>query len=362
VVGLRRALWTPAVGAAWFRAYVRWMASTSWPIVVGPFRSELGFEVLYWMPMVRWALQQHGIDPGRVVVLSRGGMGGLYSVGQAVDLYSLRTVDQVRLENVVDAEARGLQKQLTVTEWDRQVSAEALTAAGLSTRRYHLFHPAWMYRTFAPWWDDQSTHHLIARHTDYAPLPLVPLPQGLTLPPKFCAVRFYERHTLPMNTETQQIVTDMVRGVAKQMPVVLLNQPDVCADDHVDFPVGGDNIFSLPRVTPETNFLIQAAVLARAQAFVGTYGGMSQFALRYGRGSLSFYTQFSGTALAHRELSTRLALGMRVPFETCDLRATALYKSTIGNIMLVPPRASSVVAAVTVTPPVPEVVDAGATA
>ena len=98
--------------------------------------------------MVKWALSRYGIDPARVVVLSRGGMGGLYGAGTPVDLYTLRTVDQVRLENVVDAEARGLQKQLNVTEWDRIVAREALEAAKKPTGAHHLFHPAWMYWLF----------------------------------------------------------------------------------------------------------------------------------------------------------------------------------------------------------------------
>ena len=332
-----------AARIAWFRAYCQWMASTRWPIVVGPFRSELGFEVLYWMPLVKWALSRYGIDPARVLVLSRGGMGGLYDAGATADLYTLRSVDQVRLENIIDAETRGIQKQTSVTEWDRIVAREALEAAKKPTGLHHLFHPSWMYWLFEPWWEDRATHHLIANHTEFKPLPLVPLPAGFTLPKKFAAVRFYERHTLPMNVETQAMVTDMVRGVAKQIPVVLLNQPHLCADDHVDFPVGGDNIFLLPQVTPDTNFLLQAAVMARAECFIGTYGGMSQFALRYGRGSLSFFTQFSGTALAHMNLSTRLSLGMRIPFETVNLQATALYKSTVGQIAMMPARASSVV-------------------
>src|SRR4051812_7360409 len=43
-------------------------------IVVGPFTGEVGFELLYWIPLVRWAVREFpGLD-GRLAVVSRGGV------------------------------------------------------------------------------------------------------------------------------------------------------------------------------------------------------------------------------------------------------------------------------------------------
>ena len=33
-------------------AYLRWLKSTDWPILVGPWHGEVGFEVLYWIPFL----------------------------------------------------------------------------------------------------------------------------------------------------------------------------------------------------------------------------------------------------------------------------------------------------------------------
>ncbi len=39
------------------------------PVVVGPWLSELGFELLYWIPFVTAIRRRRDIDPKRLVVL-----------------------------------------------------------------------------------------------------------------------------------------------------------------------------------------------------------------------------------------------------------------------------------------------------
>jgi hypothetical protein len=311
------------------RLYLRYLASTTRPIVLGPFRSELGFEALYWLPFLAWALKHATIPPERCIALSRGGMGHLYPAAHHVDLYALRGVDAVRLENQVDYQARRELKQHTVTAWDRSVAREAVERVHRPGTRHHLLHPAWMYRLFRPYWDERVGMPLVARRTDYAPPPIPALPHGLTLPPKFVAVRFYERATLPMQAEVQAAVRTLVGRIAQHLPVVVLAQPHF-VDDHTDLPLSGPNILVLPPAAPEQNLVLQAGVLARCQAFVGTYGGLAQWALLYRRPTLSLYLQFGGTALAHRMLSHALSAQLKVPFEMLDMAAWPLWETAFG--------------------------------
>lgn len=319
------------------RAYLRHIARSGKPIVFGPWRSELGFEVLYWLPFLRWACTTYGIAPERCIALSRGGMGALYPAAKSVDLFSLRTVDEVRIENQVDYERRKLLKQMDVTAWDRTVAREAaINAIGATPEpRFHLLHPSWMYWLFEPVWEEHASLRHVARHAEFSALPVPPLPEGLILPDKFVAVRFYERHTFPLHEQVQSLVRDMVRGLASKHPVVLLNTP-LFVDDHTDLPIDGPDIHVLPTVAPEQNLVIQAAVLARCQAFVGTYGGVAQWALQYRKPSLSFYTHFGGTAQAHRALNQVLAAQTNTPFEVADLRATKLWEAVLGPAVEVP--------------------------
>lgn len=338
------------------RAYLRHIAHSNKPIVMGPWRSELGFEVLYWLPFLRWACHTYGIAPERCIALSRGGMGVLYPAAKAVDLFTLRAVDEVRIENQVDYERRKILKQMNVTSWDRDVADEAmlgvtptasktaLRSLGQFHRSYHLLHPSWMYWLFESVWEEQASLRHVASHAEFSPLPVPELPDGLTLPAKFVAVRFYERHTFPLHEQVQTIVRDMVKGLASKHPVVLLNTP-LFVDDHTDLPIEGPNIHVLPKVAPEHNLLLQAAVLARCQAFVGTYGGVAQWALQYRKPSLSFYTHFGGTAQAHRSLSQVLAAQTNTAFEVADLRTVKLWQAVLGPVQAAPEPAPEPVAA-----------------
>src|SRR5690242_8075598 len=48
------------------------------PIIAGPWLSEVGFEVLYWIPFLRWFEDRYRVDRERVIAVSRGGVAGWY--------------------------------------------------------------------------------------------------------------------------------------------------------------------------------------------------------------------------------------------------------------------------------------------
>jgi len=298
----RRYLW-PA-----YRTYLR--RSTA-PIVVGPWRGEVGFEILYWLP---W-LQAQGLPVERLIPITRGGMGALYGAPTYLELYAMRSPAEIRIENRAQHQRTRMLKQMTVSPWDRDVIRDA--AETLKLRRYHVLHPSWMYQSLAPFWDGhRGTEWLRPRvHVSRPPVPSI---DGLTLPEKYVAVRFYARATFPMSAMTADIARETIKHLAKDQPVILLNA-GLHADDHVDFEPKQkiDNVFKLSdlvTVTPENNLAVQAAVIHGALGFVGTYGGLAQMALRYQKPSISLYTDWGGTMWAHRTLSEQLATALGVPF------------------------------------------------
>src|SRR5215212_1580110 len=48
------------------------------PIIVGPWLSEVGYEVLYWIPFLKWVAAAYRIAPERFVIVSRGGTASWY--------------------------------------------------------------------------------------------------------------------------------------------------------------------------------------------------------------------------------------------------------------------------------------------
>ena len=54
-------------------------------IVFGPWRGDVLEELLYWAPFVRWARKHFSLDPARVTVVSRGGVGHWYEPCRYLD-------------------------------------------------------------------------------------------------------------------------------------------------------------------------------------------------------------------------------------------------------------------------------------
>lgn len=305
---------------AW-RAYVQLLKRSDWPILVGPWHGEVGFEVLYWIPFLD-QLKQEGIAPARLIPITRGGAAAWYGVPQGLELFAMRTPQQVRVENRLQADKTGLLKQVTVSAFDRAVLEDAAETMKLG-RKYHVVHPAWMYHTLAPYWTGRMGTHWLAARTVYNPIPAPDLPADLALPEVFVAARFYGRETWPSQDKAVRAATQAtLLKLAEQSPVICLGSETV-ADEHGDLPVPKHpNLLRLRDLTtlrPETNLAVQSAVMARGQGFVGTYGGLAQLALRLGTPSVSFYGQWGGTAYTHRMLSEVLGLQLNLAFQTVKL-------------------------------------------
>lgn len=341
------------------KAYLRRLSLDGKPILVGPWRSEVGFEALYWLPFLRWACTKCGIDAKRMVVVSRGGAGALYGPfpvnadvqswpDRSIDLYSLCSVRDVSEENIYDSLRTKVQKQIRCTAWDRTVLREAAERVLGKGARYHILHPSWMYWALAPFWEEQRGLGYLLSMADYTTLLKPQMPMAtyetygpnedgsttaqapwMDLPERFVAVKFYRREpTFPLSADTIPFVQHVVSTLAQQTHVVLLNS-DHGGDDHSDIIVKGPNILALPQVPPEQNLALQAAVLGKATAFVGTYGGVAQLALRMGIPSVSFYTTFNGTASAHLSLSNFLSQRTGVPFVATSIRDCDLLKQVV---------------------------------
>jgi hypothetical protein len=301
------------------------------PILCGPWRSEVGFEVSYWEPFLRFLSTKVADFDKRAAIITRGGLAPLYAhcASQGYDLYALRSVEDVRRENLYDAKFRQdgkTIKQLVQTEWDADVLADAADALSLGSV-YHSVHPAWCYWALAPYWEDAAGMAYLSTLTTYQTLPKIGLQSDL--PPQYVAMKWYGRATFPYpHAEVAEFVKHTVAVVAQQCPVVLLNAGSQ-HDDHVDIPVVGTNVHLLPDVKPEDNLKVQAAVIGQAKAFIGTYGGVAQLALRLGIPSVSFYSEWHGTSHQHYSLSSWLSKASKVPFLVGSLTDAAIWKQVL---------------------------------
>jgi hypothetical protein len=254
------------------------------PIIVGPWTGEVGFELLYWVPFVRRTVTRYNIDPSRLVVVSRGGTASWYGplAARYVDIFSFATPDEFR------AATEDAKKQRRVGDFDAQIVARVRETHGL--QQAELLHPGMMYRLFNPFWKELATVARVDAYTDYTQLTGEAADATAGLPDDYVAARFYFSDCFPDTPANRTFVASTLETLSRQTNVVLLNAP-FAVDDHRDFSPAAGRVMSVAdRMTPPTNLAVQTAVIARARAFVGTYGGYSYLAPFHGVPAVAFYS------------------------------------------------------------------------
>jgi hypothetical protein len=304
-----------------WRVFARYLSLSNRPILIGPWRSEVGFEILYWIPFLHKFMQDYKIQPDRLIAVGRGGSAAWYGFAGSADLYEHVPVEVSRTWSIQASQQTGSMKPHREEPWERHVCG--LTAHALGLARYHRLSPSWMYSLLRPYWEGRTSQRWITERTLQPVKMLAPkLTPALQskLPKEFIAMRWYARPTWPYQEKLNLWTREFTEKIAQKMPVVMIDS--FHADDHADIHTGKiENVFRLSDLTEMTaldNLAIQSSVIAKAKAYVGTYGGMSQAAMRWGVPTLALYAEFGQTAPEHLSLTQHLSLRTGVPFIACQ--------------------------------------------
>jgi hypothetical protein len=306
------------------------------PILIGPWLSEAGFELLYWIPFLAWAKAYGNLDPSQLVVISRGGAGSWYRdiTTNYEDVLSFFSPDEFRARNEARiVEQHGRLKHVEICSFDREIIARVSAKRGLSGVR--LLHPSTMYQLFDHFWFQRVPITLIEAFTSFGALP--PVDMGDLrgrLPERYVAAKFYSNTALPDTPENQAFVASYLEELTRHMDVVLLNTPHRF-DDHSDIAKASrGRIHTIDHLmTPANNLDVQTRVIAGAEAYVGTYGGFSYVAPLLGTDALTFYSHINGFRFDHLELAKRVFSGLRKgSFVELDLRSMDLMRLGFGAL------------------------------
>ncbi len=301
------------------------LAKSDRPIVVGPWMSEVGFELLYWIPLLRWARQAYGLDPARFVVVSRGGVRSWYGdlAARYVDLFDLYSPEEYVALNEKRQEKSGMQKQKRVSGVEKEIVERV--ARDLDLGKVEVLHPRLMYSGIYRYhWSQRSSIDHLLLHAIYEPIPQ-PEPGELEaqLPEDFYAVRFYARESFDDSACHQNFVRGVIERLLKRADVVLLDTP-FTVDDHgnVDWMreraegnrLGNRLIHAAEWMTPASNLEVQTRIVARSRGFVGTYGGLSYLAPYLGKPSIAFHAHQDDVMDAHVNTAQTVFRSFGVPF------------------------------------------------
>ena len=312
------------------RELVTLLGRSDKPILVGPWLSETGFELLYWIPFLAWAKTYGNLDPDKLIVISRGGAAPWYShlTTNYEELLSYYTPDEFRRRNEERVAAQyGRLKHLDISKFDREIIRRVSDARGLHGAE--LLHPSEMYGLFEHFWFQRAPVTIVEAFTQFSPLPpMEPFALRGQLPDRYVAAKFYGNSALPDNPENRAFVAAFLTDLAQHIDVVLLNTADRY-DDHDDYPaqVRGRIHRIEHLMQPTNNLAVQTQVIRHAEAFVGTYGGFSYLAPLVGCNTLAFYSRATGFRFDHLEVAKRVFSGLRCgAFVELDTRAVGVVK------------------------------------
>ncbi|HEY3187712.1 MAG TPA: hypothetical protein VGJ70_09570 [Solirubrobacteraceae bacterium] len=259
------------------------------PIVAGPFRSEIGFEVLYWIPLLRWFVETYDVDPRRIVAVSRGGPESWYRdvAGGYADIFDHFSPAELKAWHTRQLEATGSQKQLAFSETDRAIVERVSHASGLENPA--VLHPSLMYGLFRAYFAGHQPIATVLRRTSFRPLPDPgPAPD---LPDDYVAVKVYYSACFPETPENRRFTAELIARLVATRDVVLLTT-NLDLDDHRDYDAGAaERVRTIDDlVTPRNNLDLQTRVIAGARGLVTTYGGFAYLGPFLGVPSCAFHS------------------------------------------------------------------------
>ena len=267
-------------------ARVEELLATRERIIVGPWVSEIGWEVMYWIPLLRWTVRQWPEFERRAVVVSRGGVADWYQglASDYVDVYEefdeagfTERLKQDRAARL--ALGQNTEKQLAPTEWELEIAD--WVSGRFGGDRLPMLHPSALFA------DAGARKQLSIDISGCEPWtrPSRGELDGV-LPDRYAAVRFYHSR-LMRNAEFAAAATEFL---AERMPVVLLN-PGVKPDPkHPDFETGANVVRLGSHLTLANNLGVQSIAMAHADVVVGTFGGLSFVPPHYGVPSVCFWS------------------------------------------------------------------------
>lgn len=289
-------------GGVQIRRRLAALAAGGRPILAGPWLGEVGFEILYWAPFLRWFAAEFDVAPERVTVLSRGGTWSWYgpAAGRYLDVFDYVSPEVFRRWHEARLREGGEQKQTRIARPEQELLDTAMKGMPGGAG---ILHPSVMYELLNPFWWRHLDETWVHRHTIYRRLDRPERIAGLELPERYVAAKFYFNDCFPATERNRAFVRDLVGRLAREGPVVSISS-GVTLDDHGACAVTAHGVLDVAGATPPArNLHVQSAIVAHATACVGTYGGFAYLAPFYGVPSASYYGDAGGFAPSHLRMA-----------------------------------------------------------
>ena len=118
-------------------------------VLFGPWTSEIGFELLYWIPYLK---KNFKLENKKIIIISRGGVENWYKFSNYYKYFNLLDlVSSSEIKNHFDIKKSiGGQKQFFLEDFDKKIIQKVKEK--LKINSIEVIHPKEMYNFFKPYW------------------------------------------------------------------------------------------------------------------------------------------------------------------------------------------------------------------
>ena len=279
------------------------------PILFGPYLSDVAFELLYWLPLLRWVRETWGGPGRRFVAMSRGRIGSWYRdvAEDYVDVHDVLPADVFAARWDARVREVGSNKQTKLSELERELIDAVKVRTGSEHAR--VLEPALAYRMFMKVDSGELAESFLAERARHRLLPrgsIEGLPSGLSQP--YAVVGYGFNALLPETDGHRDLLAAAVRDLGQHWPVVLVDwTPDGVDVDGLDVGQGVD-VVRYEAGRDDGHLGRTAQVLSHASAYVGPFGGPNLIAPLYGVPTLALQSTDTHHLPLHIKTARRASL------------------------------------------------------
>jgi len=275
------------------------------PVILGPYLSDVGFEVLYWRPFVAWMREQYGPRSTPVVMVSRGRVAGWYAdlTSHYVDVCDVTAVETFLQRNQERIRDAGSVKQTIITDFEQELLDDV--AKRFDAPKSAVLHPSVLHRACSKIWNGAVPSEWLRAHARYLRFSETASPPDVVGGQPYVAVSFWFNSCFSDTQRHRHLVQDVIDELSRRLPVLVIEQPGPLGMGTRDAHERVHRVAPAPEA--EDHLRTQAHIIAGASAFIGTFGGISLTAPFYNRPTMMVYGEASGPFARHAPVCRGIA-------------------------------------------------------
>lgn len=274
-------------------------------VLFGPWTSEIGFELLYWIPYLK---KNFKLENKKIIIISRGGVENWYKFSNYYKYFNLLDlVSSSEIKNHFDIKKSiGGQKQFFFEDFDKKIIQKVKEK--LKINSIEVIHPKEMYNFFKPYWSGLYSYGfrtIVEKEMKFNELDKIDLKVK-----NFVACKIYSSSILNIDQNKEiysQKIKIILNEILKKFNIIFLNfETD---DDHQVINFDGlntnENKFFffkdlVKNLDIQNNLKIQSTIVSQSEFFLGTYGGFAYLPAYYNKHSVGLWNDNSKLIYRHQ--------------------------------------------------------------